>query len=103
MSYQRNLTAEVVDGKEKILTNISFLPNITHLYFYPSFGDKTFVYSFTFSLFLKNISLASEPAQYSISICKENCSCTHIFLNLFFYFLTIKIFKLLLIYIIVNA
>ena len=70
------LTAEI-DGEEKEISElVSRISNITHLNYYPYFHDKGYMFSFTYTLFLKNISIASEAAQVAISVCKENCTCT---------------------------
>ena len=73
-SFNGNLTAEI-DGIETQLENITYLTNITHLYFYPFFGKKGYLFAFNFVLYLTNKTIASEPAQYIIYVCQENCSC----------------------------
>ena len=69
------LTAEI-DGEEKEISElVSRISNITHLNYYPYFHEKGYMFSFTYTLFLKNISIASVSAQVAISVCKENCTC----------------------------
>ena len=81
-SFKGNLTAEVDGIEKKIIANVTtFLTNITHLNFYPIFDNENYIFSFLFTLYLKNKTLASEPALFSIFVCRENCSCT--FMNLY--------------------
>ena len=68
------LKAEI-DGEERILPHFSYVSNITHLNFYPNYGNKSYSYSFNFILYLKNKTMASRSAQYTINVCKQNCSC----------------------------
>ena len=68
------LTAEI-NGEEKDVGAISYIPNITHLNYYPIFASESYSYSFTFFLYLKNKTLASRAGQVSITVCQENCTC----------------------------
>ena len=68
------LTAEI-NGEEKDVGAISYIPNITHLNYYPNFGSESYSYSFTFFLYLKNKTLASAAGQVIITVCQENCTC----------------------------
>lgn len=73
-NFKGKLTAEI-NGEEKILEKISYISNITHLYYYPKFMNISYTISLTYSLFLKNKSLASEVSQLIVYVCKENCTC----------------------------
>ena len=71
---QGRLTAEI-NGEEKEVGAISYIPNITHLNYYPNFGSESYSYSFTFFLYLKNKTLASSAGQVVIIVCQKNCTC----------------------------
>jgi hypothetical protein len=73
-NFKGKLTTEI-NGKEKIIEKISYISNITHLYYYPKFMNVSYTNSLTYSLFLKNKSLASEASQLVVYVCKENCTC----------------------------
>ena len=69
------LTAEI-DGEEKELGEINYLPNITHVNYYPVFSELSSSFSFNLVLYLMNKTIASKYCQVFINICQENCSCT---------------------------
>ena len=66
-----------IDGEEKKIFGQVRIPNITQLIFYPLFDDDNSnnLFTFTYSLYLKNNTLASKSANFVVNICKTNCSC----------------------------
>ena len=60
---------------EKIISNSQRIPNLTKLIYYPQFSENSRTVSFTYTLFIKNKTLASNSANFAINLCRENCSC----------------------------
>ena len=69
-----NLTA-IINGKEKILGKTQRLMNNSKVYYYPHFDEKSYIYSFTYSFYLKSNTKASKSSNIAIYVCKMNCSC----------------------------
>ena len=63
------------EGEEKEFINGMRIPNFTKLYYYPKFGDSSFIFSFSYIIFLKNKTMASKSTNLFVYVCKENCSC----------------------------
>ena len=68
------LNAEI-NGKEIKIEKSCRLSNITKFIYYPQFGEESLMFTFSYILYLKNISMASKSAQISVYICKKNCTC----------------------------
>ena len=69
-----NFTLDI-EGEEKEVINGMRITNITKLNYYPKFSENSYIFSFTYNIYLKNVTLASKAATISIYICRENCSC----------------------------
>ena len=69
-----NLTVDI-DGEEIKVEENFYANNIDHFNYYPIFSDESYVFTFTYFLFLKNKTRASTGSNLAFYVCKENCTC----------------------------
>ena len=69
-----DLTVDI-DGEEIKVEQNFYAANIDHFNYYPIFSDESYVFTFTYFLFLKNKTRASIGSNLAFYVCKENCTC----------------------------
>ena len=63
------------NGIETMVESGKKIFNITQLIFYPTFSSNPNSLTLNYMVFLKNNTQASDPANFVIKLCKENCTC----------------------------
>jgi hypothetical protein len=64
-----------INGVEAMVESGKKIFNVTQLIFYPKFSSTSSSFTLNYIVFLKNNTQASEPANFVIYVCKENCTC----------------------------